>query len=434
VPSPLPPPVDLGDLLEPFARRGVDLGLERLAGALAAGGHPERCFAAAQVAGTNGKGSICTVLHAILRAAGVHVGTYRSPHLVSWCERIQVNDAWITPSTLRESLARWQPLARQHRLTPFELITAAAFEHFARERVDLAVLEVGLGGRLDATTVHPSRPVIGFGAIGLDHREHLGDTLAAIAAEKAAVMGPGCRAFSCAQEPEARRVLEAEASRRGASLQWLDPLPAVAEGGPRLGLAGDLQRHNGAVAVAMARALTAPDGPLAGLPLDAATIRAGLEAARWPGRLERHRWRGRELLIDGAHNPPAAASLRRELDRLDGDRPRRWLLGIQRHKEGAVMLEQLLRPGDRAAVVAVPEHASWTLEELAAACPGKADQLEPAGSLAAGLDSLLPGGPLPVVAGSLFLLGAVLPLFDAPEADEVPGPGQPGGVPGSHGP
>ena len=434
MPSPLPPPVDLGDLLEPFARRGVDLGLERLAGALAAGGHPERCFAAAQVAGTNGKGSICTVLHAILRAAGVHVGTYRSPHLVSWCERIQVNDAWITPSTLRESLARWQPLARQHRLTPFELITAAAFEHFARERVDLAVLEVGLGGRLDATTVHPSRPVIGFGAIGLDHREHLGDTLAAIAAEKAAVMGPGCRAFSCAQEPEARRVLEAEASRRGASLQWLDPLPAVAEGGPRLGLAGDLQRHNGAVAVAMARALTAPDGPLAGLPLDAATIRAGLEAARWPGRLERHRWRGRELLIDGAHNPPAAASLRRELDRLDGDRPRRWLLGIQRHKEGAVMLEQLLRPGDRAAVVAVPEHASWTLEELAAACPGKADQLEPAGSLAAGLDSLLPGGPLPVVAGSLFMLGAVLPLFDAPEADEVPGPGQPGGVPGSHGP
>ena len=434
MPSPLPPPVDLGDLLEPFARRGVDLGLERLAGALAAGGHPERCFAAAQVAGTNGKGSICTVLHAILRAAGVHVGTYRSPHLVSWCERIQVNDAWITPSTLRESLARWQPLARQHRLTPFELITAAAFEHFARERVDLAVLEVGLGGRLDATTVHPSRPVIGFGAIGLDHREHLGDTLAAIAAEKAAVMGPGCRAFSCAQEPEARRVLEAEASRRGASLQWLDPLPAVAEGGPRLGLAGDLQRHNGAVAVAMARALTAPDGPLAGLPLDAATIRAGLEAARWPGRLERHRWRGRELLIDGAHNPPAAASLRRELDRLDGDRPRRWLLGIQRHKEGAVMLEQLLRPGDRAAVVAVPEHASWTLEELAAACPGKADQLEPAGSLAAGLDSLLPGGPLPVVAGSLFLLGAVLPLFDSPEADEVPGPGQPGGVPGSHGP
>ena len=439
MPSLLPPPVDLGDLLEPFARRGVDLGLERLTAALAEGGHPERRFAAAQVAGTNGKGSICTFLHAILRAAGVRVGTYRSPHLVSWCERIQVDDTWIAPSTLREALARWQPLARRHRLTPFELITAAAFEHFARQRVDLAVLEVGLGGRLDATTVHPHRPVIGFGAIGLDHREHLGDTLAAIAAEKAAVMGPGCRAFSAAQEPEGRRVLEAEARRRGASLEWLDPLPAVVDGGPRLGLAGELQRHNGAVAVALARALTAPDGPLAGTTLDAVAIRTGLEAARWPGRLEHRRWRGRELLIDGAHNPPAAATLRRELDRLDGDsqeggRPRRWLLGIQRHKEGAVMLEELLRPGDRAAVVAVPEHASWTLEELAAACPDKADQLEEAGSLTAGLDSLLPGGPLPVVAGSLFLLGAVLPLLDPPEADEVPGPGQPGGIPGSHGP
>ncbi len=438
MPSPLPPPVDLGDLLEPFARRGVDLGLERLGGALAAGGHPEQCFAAAQVAGTNGKGSICTFLHAILRAAGIHVGTYRSPHLVSWCERIQIDDAWIAAATLRADLARWQPLARRHRLTPFELITAAAFDRFARERVDLAVLEVGLGGRLDATTLHPQRPVIGFGAIGLDHREHLGDTLAAIAAEKAAVMGPGCRAFSAAQEPEARRVLEAAALGCGASLHWLDPLPAVADGGPVLGLAGELQRHNGAVAVAMARALTAPDGPLAGRPLDEGMVRAGLAAARWPGRLESHRWRGRALLIDGAHNPPAAAALRRELDQLDGGLadgpPRRWLLGIQRHKQGAAMLELLLRPGDRAVVVAVPEHASWSRQELAAACPGLADQLEEAGSLEAGLDSLLAPGPLPLVAGSLFLLGAVLPLLDAAQADEAAALGQPGKVPGSNGP
>lgn len=438
MPSPLPPPVDLGDLLEPFARRGVDLGLERLGGALAAGGHPEQGFAAAQVAGTNGKGSICTFLHAILRAAGIHVGTYRSPHLVSWCERIQIDDAWIAAATLRADLARWQPLARRHRLTPFELITAAAFDRFARERVDLAVLEVGLGGRLDATTLHPQRPVIGFGAIGLDHREHLGDTLAAIAAEKAAVMGPGCRAFSAAQEPEARRVLEAAALGCGASLHWLDPLPAVADGGPVLGLAGELQRHNGAVAVAMARALTAPDGPLAGRPLDERMVRAGLAAARWPGRLESHRWRGRALLIDGAHNPPAAATLRRELDQLDGGveagRPRRWLLGIQRHKEGAAMLELLLRPGDRAVVVAVPEHASWSRQELAAACPDLAHQLEEAGSLEAGLDSLLAPGPLPLVAGSLFLLGAVLPLLDAAQADEAAALGQPGKVPGSNGP
>ena len=423
----LPPPVDLGDLLEPFARRGVDLGLERLGGALAAGGHPEQRFAAAQVAGTNGKGSICTFLHAILRAAQVHVGTYRSPHLVSWCERIAIDDAWIAPATLRNDLARWQPLARRHRLTPFELITAAAFDRFARERVDLAVLEVGLGGRLDATTLHPHRPVIGFGAIGLDHREHLGDTLTAIAAEKAAVMGAGCRAFSAAKEPEARRVLEAEALRCGARLEWLDTLPAVVDGGPALGLAGELQRHNGAVAVAMARSLTAPDGPLAGRSLDEETIRAGLAAARWPGRLERRRWRGRDLLIDGAHNPPAAAALRRELDRLDGGLeaggPRRWLLGIQRHKQGAQLLENLLQNGDRAAIVPIPNHLSWSVAELAATHPALAHQLEAIENPSAGLDWLtmagpLNPGPLPVVAGSLHLLGSVIPLLDTdPEGD-----------------
>ncbi|KEF42852.1 MAG: hypothetical protein ER33_03000 [Cyanobium sp. CACIAM 14] len=426
----MPAPVDLGDLLEPFAIRGIDLGLERLAGALAEGGHPERRFPAAQVAGTNGKGSISTFLHFILRAAGVHVGTYRSPHLVSWCERIQIDDDWIAAGILRSDLTRWQPFARRHRLTPFELITAAAFDRFAREAVDLAVLEVGLGGRLDATTAHPRRPVVGFGAIGLDHREHLGDTLAAIAAEKAAVMGPGCRAFSAAQEPDARRVLEMEARRRGASLQWVPPLPAEAGGGPRLGLAGELQRHNAAVAVAMARALVAPGAPLAGRSLSDSTIRAGLAAARWPGRLERRRWRGRELLLDGAHNPPAAAALRRELDGLDGGLPRRWLLGMQRHKEGAAMLSLLLRPGDRAAVVAVPEHTSWSRQELAAACPERADQLEDAGDLEAGLDGLLAPGPLPVVAGSLFLLGAVLPLLDDPPTDGAAFLGQPGEVPG----
>ncbi len=423
----LPAPVDLDDLIEPFARRGVDLGLERLRDALAAGGNPERRFAAAQVAGTNGKGSISTLLHAILRAAGVHVGTYRSPHLVSWCERIQIDEAWITPATLRSDLSRWLSLARQHRLTPFELITAAAFDRFALEAVDLAILEVGLGGRLDATTTHPQRTVVGFGAIGLDHREHLGDNLAAIAGEKAAVMGPGCRAFSAEQEPEARRVLEAMARRSGASLEWVAPLPPLAEGGPALGLPGLVQRHNGAVAVAMARALTAPDGPLAGLPLTDVTIRRGLRAARWPGRLEQRQWRGRALLLDGAHNPPAAVALRRELDAMApvGQPPesRRWLIGIQRHKEGPALLEALLLPQDQVAIVPIAGHPSWSAAELAAALPHRADQLQAVASPQVGLAWLSAPGPLPVVSGSLLLLGAVLPLLDPAEGtsrDEEP--------------
>jgi dihydrofolate synthase/folylpolyglutamate synthase len=412
---PLPDPVDLDDLLEPFARRGVDLGLARLEAALVEGGHPERRFPAVQVAGTNGKGSICSFLHAILRAAGLRCGTYRSPHLLSWCERLQLDDAWITAAQLRADLARWRPIAERHDLTPFELLTAAAFDRLAISEVDLAVLEVGLGGRLDATTAHPDRGVVGFAAIGLDHREHLGPTIAAIAAEKAGVLSPGCLAFSAPQHPEAAAVLTAEARRRGAELRWLEPLPPPGDGGPPLGLAGDLQRANAAVAAAMAGALAER-----GWPIPAAAIRTGLAAARWPGRLERRFCGGRPLLVDGAHNPPAAEALRREIDRLEPGRPRRWLLGVQAHKQGAEMLAALLRPGDQAAIVPIPHHASWSAAALAAACPDLAGQLVAAASLAEGLVWLLAPGreappqpaALPVVAGSLYLLGALLPQLD----------------------
>jgi dihydrofolate synthase/folylpolyglutamate synthase len=306
-----PEPVDLDDLLEPFASRGIDLGLRRLEGALAAGGHPERRFRAVQVAGTNGKGSIATFLHAILRAAGLRCGIYRSPHLVSWCERIQLDDRWIAPATLRADLARWRPIAAAHQLTPFEWLTAAAFDRFALAKLDVSVLEVGLGGRLDATTAHPHRPVVGFGAIGLDHCEHLGADLASIAREKAGVLSAGCLAFSAPQAPEVATMLEAEAHRLGAELRWVAPLAAPEAGGPELGLPGMVQRSNGAVAVAMARALAERGWPRPEAPLSEAAILAGLAAARWPGRLETRHFRGVPLLLDGAHNPPAAVVLRR---------------------------------------------------------------------------------------------------------------------------
>ncbi len=394
MPLPLPDPVDLDDLLEPFAHRGVDLSLDRLRAALAEGGHPERHFPAVQVAGTNGKGSICTFLHAILRAADLRCGTYRSPHLLSWCERLQLDDAWITPAQLREDLGRWRPIGARHALTPFELLTAAAFDRLAASGVDLAVLEVGLGGRLDATTTHPHRAVIGFGAIGLDHREHLGGTIATIAAEKAGVLSPGSIAFSAPQHPEAAAVLAAEAERRGAKLHWLEPLPAAAAGGPALGLAGDLQRANAAVATAMAGALAER-----GWPIPREAITAGLD-----------------LLNASAPAGPA---------------PRRWLLAIQAHKQGAEMLTALLRPGDQAAIVPVPDHASWSAAALALACPALAGQLTPLDSVAEGLAWLLAAEPgpavasgVPVVAGSLYLLGAVLPRLDPPTDSPAPDSGR----------
>jgi dihydrofolate synthase/folylpolyglutamate synthase len=411
----LPDPVELSDLLEPFSRRGIDLALGRLEAALAEAGHPERQFVAVQVAGTNGKGSICTFLGAILQAAGLRCAIYRSPHLVSWCERLELNGQWISGPDLRRAVASWQQWGERHRLTPFELLTGAAFSHCAGAAIDLAVLEVGLGGRLDATTTHPDRRVLGMASIGLDHCEHLGSSLGAIAAEKAGVFQPGAVAISGPQLPEVAAVLAREAQARGTQLRWVEPLGSDQP----LGLAGQWQRTNGAVALAMAEALRGQ-----GWPIPAAAINQGLAEARWPGRLELCRWQGQELLVDGAHNPPAAAALRQELDHISSSTkgapgPRRWLLGIQRHKQGPEMLASLLGPADQAWIVAIPGHPSWSAAELGAALPGLAGQLSVGPSLEEGLAQLmaLKWRPLslPLVAGSLYLLGALQPLLERPD-------------------
>lgn len=426
-PGSLPPPVDLDDLLQPFAGRGIKLGLDRMQAALADGGHPERRFAAVQVAGTNGKGSIATQLHCILLAAGWRCGIYRSPHLLSWCERIQLEATWIDADTLRADLGRWLAIAQRHGLSPFELFTAAAFDRFAAEELPLVVLEVGVGGRLDATTAHPHRQVVGFGPIGMDHCDLLGNNLAAIAREKAAVMAGARVAISGPQAPEVAQVLRQEAQRWNCSLRWVEPLASEAQGGPRLGLAGNLQRSNAAVAVAMAEALHA-----LGWTLSPQAIQRGLAAARWPGRLERRQFRGFPLLLDGAHNPPGAQALRDELDRLEAEaeagggiggdggsggdvRPRRWLLGMQITKDAPQLLDALLRPGDQVALVPVPDLPSWSRAELVAARPQFAPQLREVATPCEGLEWLVASpGPLAVVAGSLHLLGAVIPHLDAP--------------------
>ena len=409
----LPDPVDLDALLVAPTRPGILLGLERMEAALASGGHPERRFPAVQVAGTNGKGSIATFLHAILQAAGLRTGVYRSPHLRSWCERIQLGERWVDGETLRADLSRWQAIAARHSLTVFELFTAAALDRFAREELDLVVLEVGLGGRLDATTAHPDRAVVGFGPIGLDHQDFLGNTLEAIAAEKAGVMRGGQVAISAPQAPAVRETLEEQARRQGCELRWVDPLPEATTGGPTLGLPGTFQQANAAVALGMARALIERDWPIS-----EAALARGLSRARWPGRLERRSWRGRALLLDGAHNPPGAIALRQELDRLDPLSPapaasgRRWLLAIQHTKEAPVLLDALLGPRDEAAIGALRDLPCWTVEELLAARPGLQGRLRAVRHPEEGLAWLQPTGPLPVIAGSLHWLGEIWPLLD----------------------
>lgn len=404
------------DLIEPFQRRGIDLGLERLRGALAELGHPERRFAAVQVAGTNGKGSICALVHGALVAAGLRCGLYTSPHLLSWCERIRLGAEPISEGELRRLLKELQPLARRHDLTPFELITAAAFVAFAEAGVAIAVLEVGLGGRLDATTVHPRRAVIGLASIGLDHREFLGPDLTNIATEKAGVLHPGTRVVSGPQPAAVRAVLEAQAERHGCRLEWREPLQhqgeELAAGELRwgVGLQGSVQRLNGAVALGMIESLRE-----LGWAIPDSAICRGFSEARWPGRLQRARWRGQPLILDGAHNPPAAVALRAERNRL-GDDPIHWVIGILANKQAPEMLGALLAPQDRAWIVPVSGHSSWGASELIAASPDLAGQLTASEDLetalieATGLNRC-PTRPV-IVAGSLYLLGDLLASAD----------------------
>lgn len=409
------------DLIEPFQHRGIDLTLGRLERALADLGHPEQRFPAVQVAGTNGKGSICTLVASALRCAGWRTGLYTSPHLLSWCERMRINGAPIAAAELRVLLEGLQACGQRHQLTPFEWITAAAFVHFARAPVDLAVLEVGLGGRLDATTCHPHRPVIGFASIGLDHREVLGGDLASIAAEKAGVLSPGAVAISAPQPPEVTAVLTQACLRIGCDLRWVEPArPGLTGAWSADGLswwpalAGAVQQANSAVALGMLRALQ----ELGWLVPDAA-IAKGFAEAEWPGRLQVAHWHGGPLLLDGAHNLPAAIALRIELDQRSSRAPqtdtgRRFVLGMLATKQAPEMLRALLRPQDRVWIVPVEGHGSWSLDALLQACPELAGQLLPAATTAAALEQAFqdrsdPASAEPVVvAGSLYLLADLL--------------------------
>ena len=392
-------------LLPPFEQRGMDLSLDRMHRVLSELGDPCSNTPAVQVVGTNGKGSIACMIHSGLSAAGVRSGLTTSPHLVSWCERICVNQKSITLVELHQRLQALEPFAEQHQLTTFERLITAAFLHFKANEVDWMVLEAGLGGRLDATTAHPQRPLIAVGAIGIDHREHLGDTLTAISREKAAAISPGAHVISAAQLDPVRAVLEEHTRTVGATLEWVEPLPDDWD----LGLPGTLQRSNGAVAYGALRQIRK-----LGSKISDPSIRQGLAKAHWPGRLQTVLWNGRPIRLDGAHNPAAAAQLAQERACwCDRQHTQLWILGIQAHKQAPEMLQLLLKPNDFAWIIPVPGHESWTLDRLSDACPNLVHQMGRANDVLDVLNGLAsaPGSwpnPSPLIAGSLYLLGELM--------------------------
>ncbi len=197
--------------------------------------------------------------------------------------------------------------------------------HFTLKEVELLILEVGLGGRLDATTAHKYRPIIAFGAIGLDHCEYLGDSLEKVAIEKAAVITTKSTVITAAQHNIVKKVLEETAMRKQAVIHWVDPLPS----NWKLGLSGVVQKENAAVAKRVIESLKN-----FGWSISKEQIQEGLSLAKWPGRLQTTKWRGMPIVVDGAHNPHAATQLSIERDTwIDQDSGITWILGIQKRKD-----------------------------------------------------------------------------------------------------
>jgi dihydrofolate synthase/folylpolyglutamate synthase len=383
--------------LESLVHFGQKFGLETIQSLCEGLGHPERAYTTFLIAGTNGKGSVAAYLDHALRAAGRRVGRYTSPHLVRVNERIVVGGREIEDHELAAALARVQAVVAQP--TYFEALTAAAFDHFRAAGVDVAVLEVGMGGRLDATNV--ADPLVSaIVSIDFDHQAYLGTTLGAIAHEKAGVLRPGRVTVVGPLPDEAMAAVNAQAAVVGAHIR------VASEEGPRLDapLPGAHQRDNRLVAVRVLEAAAE-----AGFAIDLEAATAGLAGTQWPGRLQ---WIPGEvpLLLDGAHNIAGARALAAYLD-ARGE-PFVLLFGAMRDKAFADMAA-ILFPRAREVVLTMPPVArAATADELLAVAPRTGHAVPDVGAALALACRRAHGvGPV-VVAGSLYLVGAVLALIE----------------------
>jgi dihydrofolate synthase/folylpolyglutamate synthase len=401
------------DLLRQLAdlrMAGVDLGLDRIRAVLEALGNPQRGVVTVHIAGTNGKGSTAAMTDAILRAAGLRPGLYTSPHLSRFTERIRIDGREAEGdrlAVLAERVARARETVGVP-LTYFEVATVLAFLAFAEARVDVAVLETGLGGRLDATTV--CEPVAtAITSIALDHAEFLGATLPEIAREKAGIAKTGVPLLLAPLPAEARAAIEERAASVGAPVLHFGR--DFAEPAGRLALAGPHQRTNAALAVALAR--RACDA--GGRQLAEAHIAAGLAGVAWPGRME---WLGSDLLLDCAHNPEGAAALAQAVALTPAGRRRALVFSAVAGKAVSDMLAVLTPPFDFVVATRSSSERALPAEEVArlaaAVAPSSSSQGRPVVSqvaapmAAVGAARTLVGpGGLVVVAGSTFLVGDV---------------------------
>ena len=394
-------------------RFGIKPGLERVRHLLSGLGEPQRRLRVIQIAGTNGKGSTASFLAAILKSAGVRAGLYTSPHLTSFTERIRIDGNEVDEETVTR-LARSCLAAAPSDSTFFELVTAMAFLHFAEEEVEYAIMEAGMGGRWDATNVADGILSI-ITPVGLDHCEYLGNTIADIAAEKAGIINAGRPTVVGLQREEAleaigRRCTESTSScyRLGEhfAASWETGVLSyrgmtIDLAGLKPGIGGRFQLGNAACALAAVELLAAD-----GLAVGVADMRAGIEQARWPGRMELLGSAPR-VLLDGAHNRSGAEALAETLP----DVPYRRLLllvGVMGDKDAEAILRPLLPMAHHVFAVAPVIDRAMPSAELADLCRRGGGTCTDAGTVADGLAlAVAAAGPddLVVVSGSLFTVG-----------------------------
>jgi dihydrofolate synthase / folylpolyglutamate synthase len=413
----LPSEAPVNDILDRFAHFGVELGLERIERLLSDLGNPHQQVPIIHVAGSNGKGSTCAYLSSVLTMAGYRVGRYTSPHLVSWCERISLNGRDILLAELHDLLLKVVDAIDPHQVSPtqFEVITAAAWLYFAQQQVDVAVVEVGLGGRLDATNVC-DRPLVSIiTSLSREHWQRLGDTLAEISYEKAGILKPGCPAVFAPQPAPAAAVLRARSAQLGCPVTWVEPELSQ---GYSLALPGEHQRINAALAIATFHILQKQ-----GWEISKDAITKGLATTEWRGRLQWTTWRNRNLLIDGAHNPAGAKMLRQYVDE-QGQGATDWVMGMIAGKDHADVFKELLKAGDRLYLVPVPDHTPADLDEMVRVaqrvCP-KLAYCGVYGDVMEGLDAALKANieqanAMTVLCGSLYLIGH---FFSEVSSDET---------------
>jgi dihydrofolate synthase/folylpolyglutamate synthase len=441
------PSTDYHEALAALAGRGrfgIRLGLGRTRALLAALGDPQLALRGALVGGTNGKGSVLAMAGSVLRAAGLRVGETPKPHLVSYRERVIVDGRPIEVADFTRHveavLAVTDRVARRHgEPTEFELLTAVVFRHFAEAALDVALVEVGLGGRLDATHAWDGG-IAAVTNVALDHTDRLGPTIAAIAREKAAIIERGDRAVTGA-EGEALAIIRRRARRVGAPLTEVRPAPLLGwdrDGltvelprldSVRVGLRGRHQAANVAVADAVLDALESAGIARA----DAAARRRGYAEADWPGRLELLTTDGHDVLLDGAHNPAGAASLAQALDDLRpylAPGPITLVVASMVDKDIDGIIDALAAADslDGATVIATAVDAPRAMpaEELArrwraraASLAGVAAEPDPL----AALEAARGRSGATVVAGSLYLVGAIRShLVHDPELRDPPRP------------